>query len=120
MATRSTAGKRIGMFQSTRHSDAIEGLPSATSERSVLVPPMSSVITFSKPAAFPTTRPPMTPPAGPDWRMRAGTPRSDEHTSELQSRETIVCRLLLEKKKKKITQFISYKKKKTSEYKTNI
>src|SRR2546428_7362931 len=28
-----------------------------------------------------------------------GTPRSEEHTSELQSRSDIVCRLLLEKKK---------------------
>src|SRR5690606_41186565 len=28
--------------------------------------------------------------------------RSEEHTSELQSRENIVCRLLLEKKKKKL------------------
>src|SRR6266700_4609939 len=28
------------------------------------------------------------------------TPRSEEHTSELQSRENLVCRLLLEKKKK--------------------
>src|SRR5690606_39881836 len=27
-----------------------------------------------------------------------GTPRSEEHTSELQSRENLVCRLLLEKK----------------------
>ena len=27
--------------------------------------------------------------------------RSEEHTSELQSRENLVCRLLLEKKKKK-------------------
>src|SRR5690349_22579853 len=38
---------------------------------------------------------------------RAGTatqrvvPRSEEHTSELQSRRDLVCRLLLEKKKKK-------------------
>src|SRR5690606_40074492 len=30
--------------------------------------------------------------------------RSEEHTSELQSRENLVCRLLLEKKKKKRTQ----------------
>src|SRR5690606_42122797 len=30
-------------------------------------------------------------------------PRSEEHTSELQSRENLVCRLLLEKKKKKNT-----------------
>src|SRR5690606_41853919 len=29
-------------------------------------------------------------------------PRSEEHTSELQSRENLVCRLLLEKKKKQI------------------
>src|SRR5207302_5991827 len=37
----------------------------------------------------------------------ADDPRSEEHTSELQSRENLVCRLLLEKKKKK------QKKKKT-------
>src|SRR5690606_41838449 len=30
------------------------------------------------------------------WRMRVS--RSEEHTSELQSRENLVCRLLLEKK----------------------
>src|SRR5690606_41752198 len=30
----------------------------------------------------------------------AGEQRSEEHTSELQSRENLVCRLLLEKKKK--------------------
>src|SRR3712207_9261927 len=35
--------------------------------------------------------PPMPPP---------GTGRSEEHTSELQSRQYLVCRLLLEKKKK--------------------
>src|SRR3712207_7795604 len=32
---------------------------------------------------------------------RAARPRSEEHTSELQSRKYLVCRLLLEKKKKK-------------------
>src|SRR5690606_42055710 len=37
-------------------------------------------------------------PAGRD-RVPA-SPRSEEHTSELQSRENLVCRLLLEKKKK--------------------
>src|SRR5207302_4386389 len=31
----------------------------------------------------------------------AASPRSEEHTSELQSRENLVCRLLLEKKKVK-------------------
>src|SRR3712207_8651415 len=34
-------------------------------------------------------------PAGPSL----GVPRSEEHTSELQSRQYLVCRLLLEKKK---------------------
>src|SRR6266496_5847225 len=35
------------------------------------------------------------------WREWPG--RSEEHTSELQSRRDLVCRLLLEKKKKKAT-----------------
>src|SRR5690606_41030349 len=34
-----------------------------------------------------------------DLAERLGEPRSEEHTSELQSRENLVCRLLLEKKK---------------------
>src|SRR5690606_41798223 len=34
-------------------------------------------------------------------RVSAAGARSEEHTSELQSRENLVCRLLLEKKKKK-------------------
>src|SRR5687768_17987429 len=38
------------------------------------------------------------PPA--DVRRRRGGTRSEEHTSELQSRLHLVCRLLLEKKKK--------------------
>src|SRR5258708_27557764 len=35
------------------------------------------------------------------WRpsLKEGTPRSEEHTSELQSPDHLVCRLLLEKKK---------------------
>src|SRR3712207_8781488 len=37
-------------------------------------------------------------------RLRIGgmPPRSEEHTSELQSRQYLVCRLLLEKRKRKI------------------
>src|ERR1035441_10783595 len=38
---------------------------------------------------------------GPTGKARS---RSEEHTSELQSLRHLVCRLLLEKKKKKITQ----------------
>src|SRR5690606_41796330 len=61
----------------------------------------------------PLDRPPLTPgaacrlPTDPHWEidMRltpgilVGSLRSEEHTSELQSRENLVCRLLLEKKK---------------------
>src|SRR5690606_41603799 len=35
----------------------------------------------------------------PNFNMFNGDIRSEEHTSELQSRENLVCRLLLEKKK---------------------
>src|SRR3712207_8348570 len=34
------------------------------------------------------------------WPTNRRGPRSEEHTSELQSRQYLVCRLLLEKKKK--------------------
>src|SRR2546422_4212553 len=37
-------------------------------------------------------------------------PRSEEHTSELQSRLHLVCRLLLEKKKKKKKTYLSTEK----------
>src|SRR5690606_41236517 len=36
---------------------------------------------------------------GPRLMATVARPRSEEHTSELQSRENLVCRLLLEKKK---------------------
>src|SRR3712207_7252951 len=39
--------------------------------------------------------------AGLGAKEATGTSRSEEHTSELQSRQYLVCRLLLEKKKKK-------------------
>src|SRR6266496_1595870 len=42
---------------------------------------------------------------------RAGGARSEEHTSELQSRRDLVCRLLLEKKKKSVSQPAHEKKK---------
>src|SRR5712675_3161986 len=44
-------------------------------------------------------------------RSRRTRPRSEEHTSELQSRLHLVCRLLLEKKKKKTHILHAYKKK---------
>src|SRR5436305_15275786 len=54
---------------------------------------------FRSPARANSHREPLgdgTPPDPPSWL------RSEEHTSELQSRPHLVCRLLLEKKKKKI------------------
>src|SRR5206468_10304444 len=43
--------------------------------------------------------------------------RSEEHTSELQSRSDLVCRLLLEKKKKKKKKYAIKKKKKKEKQK---
>src|SRR5205814_6159285 len=40
---------------------------------------------------------------GDQWHLDLGISRSEEHTSELQSLRHLVCRLLLEKKKKKKT-----------------
>src|SRR3712207_8510608 len=37
--------------------------------------------------------------------LRSCVPRSEEHTSELQSRQYLVCRLLLEKKKHNYLQY---------------
>src|SRR3712207_7871857 len=50
---------------------------------------------------------PVIPPQCDTFCVRNTLRRSEEHTSELQSRQYLVCRLLLEKKKKKSTH-ISY------------
>src|SRR6266571_3644562 len=52
------------------------------------------------------------PPISCIWRMSTQSPRSEEHTSELQSHVNLVCRLLLEKKKKKKNDIYFIKKKK--------
>src|SRR6266853_2984696 len=49
---------------------------------------------------------------GAQTRPRCRHRRSEEHTSELQSQSNLVCRLLLEKKKKKIKHINLEKKKK--------
>src|SRR5699024_12554954 len=79
-------------------------------------PPSCSALSLHD--ALPISAPPLTPSAaapsargagrpcaapgrrGPGWapRSREGSGRSEEHTSELQSRFDLVCRLLLEKK----------------------
>src|SRR3712207_7771333 len=48
---------------------------------------------------------------GASWSCRSTTrapTRSEEHTSELQSRQYLVCRLLLEKKKKSIQPLLLF------------
>src|SRR5688572_32050206 len=53
------------------------------------------------PAAPPRSTPPPLPRSPPASGCAPATPRrSEEHTSELQSQSNLVCRLLLEKKKK--------------------
>src|SRR5690606_40685328 len=42
-----------------------------------------------------------------ELRAHLGADRSEEHTSELQSRENLVCRLLLEKKKRSMEVRVS-------------
>src|SRR6476660_10192515 len=61
-------------------------------------PPRSTLFPYTTLFRSPPTPSPRRPP-GSRSRRRAG-PRSEEHTSELQSPDHLVCRLLLEKKKK--------------------
>src|SRR3712207_7321810 len=65
-----------------------------------------SVPAATRSAAEPRRRVPASRPrprgGGGAGRLKRPTaPRSEEHTSELQSRQYLVCRLLLEKKKRK-------------------
>src|SRR5690625_6772440 len=41
-------------------------------------------------------------------RLRSGAMRSEEHTSELQSRGHLVCRLLLEKKRNQVLHAVTH------------
>src|SRR6476620_12496924 len=54
------------------------------------------------------------PAGGPGGSARPARPgrRSEEHTSELQSRQYLVCRLLLEKKQNHIYTMVGYKNQK--------
>src|SRR5690349_24824280 len=67
-------------------------------------PPRSTLFPYT--TLFRSRRPRALAPAAGVAAPVSGTtrPRSEEHTSELQSRRDLVCRLLLEKKKKKKTK----------------
>src|SRR5215211_2872142 len=58
-------------------------------------------------------------PMPPMRRMSCSPVRSEEHTSELQSHSDLVCRLLLEKKKKKKIHIPTIKKTKINKTKRN-
>src|SRR5690349_23675983 len=64
-------------------------------------PPTTQIYTLSLHDALPISRPPGSTAARARRPPRSPTSptRSEEHTSELQSRRDLVCRLLLEKKK---------------------
>src|SRR5207253_11420984 len=66
-------------------------------------PATTEIYTLSLHDALPITPPAALNPAlgRLQYRCFCGRGRSEEHTSELQSRGHLVCRLLLEKKKKK-------------------
>src|SRR5947209_16247122 len=71
-------------------------------------PPRSTLFPYT--TLFRSGRSPRLEARGPSraWQVAADRPpagpRSEEHTSELQSRQYLVCRLLLEKKKRKLTK----------------
>src|SRR5215469_18324929 len=80
-------------------------------------PPLSTLFPyttlFRTPGAAPRARPPRSRTSA--SRRVSGRPRrSEEHTSELQSRRDLVCRLLLEKKKEDIMNHPSSMDKRTS------
>src|SRR6476660_9978972 len=76
-------------------------------------PPRSTLFPYT--TLFRSRRRPGGVPGVPARPHRAA-PRSEEHTSELQSPDHLVCRLLLEKKKTHLTTTISTKKKKKHNY----
>src|SRR5436305_8140138 len=67
-------------------------------------PPRSTLFPYT--TLFRSPLPDVPCRAGPRTGRRTRQPRSEEHTSELQSRPHIVCRLLLEKKKIMLVLFI--------------
>src|SRR6266853_6857147 len=60
----------------------------------------TEIYTLSLHDALPISGPPCSGSPPPDRQRPAPHLRSEEHTSELQSQSNLVCRLLLEKKKK--------------------
>src|SRR3712207_7686976 len=87
--------------RSPRSPTTVRSLVASISARSHSRPPEMLFLTSTLPEVR-TNRSCVSPPSSiitsPD--SKATSSRSEEHTSELQSRQYLVCRLLLEKKKK--------------------
>src|SRR5207247_11130075 len=92
-------------FPTRRSSDLPGSRPDpAGGSRGRTASPPTSTPGPPTPSAAPTAPPRSAGSAGGPRRPRPpADPRSEEHTSELQSRVDLVCRLLLEKKKNRIT-----------------
>src|SRR5690625_6338272 len=90
--------------------EVLSNIPTSSPSILVVTPPTSLTIIFpaaiSHGSSLIVKYAPIIPSAT-CANSNAAEPRSEEHTSELQSRGHLVCRLLLEKKKKKKT--IKYK-----------
>src|SRR6266446_7882704 len=71
-------------------------------------PPRSTLFPYT--TLFRSTAPPPLLPPPPPRAQRRYRCRSEEHTSELQSPCNLVCRLLLEKKKKHINTSLARRK----------
>src|SRR5207302_2358856 len=95
------------VFPCYRPHPALHSFPTRRSSDLSISLQISTPLPSAKPSAFTAHRPPseVTNLRAADGSSkvpaRAVGMRSEEHTSELQSRENLVCRLLLEKKKKK-------------------
>src|SRR5436309_5019257 len=81
--------RELHSFPTRRSSDLSSSSRSRARSRSATAPAVASIAAHLKPVRRPGSTP-------------ACAPRSEEHTSELQSRENLVCRLLLEKKKPRL------------------
>src|SRR5260221_860180 len=68
---------------------------------------------------LPDPQAPPSPMAPEDRAARRAHQRSEEHTSELQSHSDLVCRLLLEKKKKKANQHPNIRPKLSTTFKSS-
>src|SRR2546425_8044071 len=97
---------RKGAWHETQSvSSSVVGSNTASTERGSSGTPAKRCWTTR---SWTTCGAPVTARAASPWRsvrVNDRLPRSEEHTSELQSLAYLVCRLLLEKKKKKHTQY---------------